>query len=611
MSEREQSHGLALLGGIGLLLALAALWSQALPEHTPSPSARPQQTPLAPRLTPSPASAPAPHAELPSPSPSPSPSRTPAPVLLGNTRGRAAIELMGPSGPPVKTWVEGKVLDPSGAPLAGAQVWLESSSEEVLVQGETAPDGSFSLETTYEADQIPRSAPRKVVARRELAGGVARAEQWIRVPGPTRQLELKAQLGFDLELRFPFAIRSEVILGGRPGPVRKLPARRSAPLRQLPGEPEGELWVAVVGVDASGGWWAGQRQGRLGDQAEPHWEIPLAPLAKVAVTVRGPAGAPSPAKLVAQPLEGNRFRESTLQRSGQVLDFEEEEEEGPELPEFGTETKGGRGTLSLTPGPWRVSAFGPPGTAPAHVRIEVSAGRAGDRELALKLGVGLTCEFELPVGAREGELAVHGPAGAYLEDLGEGRWRVAGLTERAHVEVYLLHSEATPDDEELEEGAAPLDEPAPTSCAQVKLTPGAREKLALVRTASLRVLLPQTEGDEDWVVTVEDAATSRQPHSIVWDLEDDPLTPSGPWVTDDSPRDQAWLQDRQGGMTFTNFERVPGSRTRSSDVEGEAILLQDLFPGAVRITATGPGGFETSRTLELVAGERTILDLTK
>lgn len=520
---------------------------------------------------------------------------------------------MGPSGPPVPTWVEGRVLGPEGRPLGGAEVWLESANEQVLARGETKPDGSFALETSYEADQIPRRVPHKVVARRALGRGVARAEQWIRIPGATRQLELRAWIGFDLQLRFPFAIRSEVLLGAGSAPVRKLAARDSAPTRLLPALVEGEVWVAVIGVDASDAWWAGLRQGRVGDQAELRWEVPLRPLAKLTVQVTGPEGLASPAKLVVAPLAGNRFGESSLQRSSQVLDFAEDDaeedaaEEEPPLPSFGVDAKG---VLSLPPGPWRVSAFGPPGTQPTHLEVEVGA---EDRQLPLKLEAGLAAEFELPAGLSEGEVAIHGPAGAYLEEVGESRWRVAGLAAQSRVEVYLLHSEAAPEDgdENGEDQGAPLDEPAPTSCALLRLKPGARERLALVRTASLRVLLPDVEGEEAWEVTVEDAATSGQAHSLGWDLEEDPMTPSGPWVTDDSPQEQVWLEPREGAMTITSFERVPGARARSSDIEDEAILLQDLFPGPVRVTATGPGGFTTTRTLRLVAGEQATLDLAR
>ena len=603
MSESEQSHGVALVVGIGALLALAALWAQALPDLQ-APGA-----PYSPRAVELPAQPPV-ALEVASPSAAPRAALTPSPAppsLLGSTRGRAALELAGPGGPPVQAWIEGKVFDPEGRPLAGAEVRLESSSEDVVVRGQTQADGSFSLETSYDPDQIPRAVAHKLVARRAYEGGVAQAEQWVRVPGATRGLELKARLGFDLLLRFPFSIRSEVILGGGPGEVRKLTARAPAPTREVPGLSAGEVWVAVVGVDPSGGWWAGLTQGRVGGQAQLLWDVPLEPFASLEVSVTGPRGTPSPVKLVVVPLEGNRFRDSSLQRHGQGLDFEEADEEGPDLPEFGVPGKSGTSRLSLPPGPWRISAYGPPGTRPAHAEVTLGAGRAGDRELALQLGVGLACEFELPRGLNEGEVAVHGPAGAYLKDLGEGRWRVAGLAPEDRVEVYLLHSEA--EQEGAGEDEAPLDEPAPTTCALLRLEPGGRGKLSLVRTATLRVLLPEEEGAEAWEVKVEDVATSSQTHSLFWDLDEDPLTPSGPGVTDDSPREQAWMADLEGALTFTTFERVVGRRVRSGEIEADVISLPDLFPGPIRVTATGPGGFSTTQTLELTLGETTTLDL--
>lgn len=623
MSERAQFHGLALVGGVGLLLALAALFSGALSERGPVRArgvAQLEGAPTEPQREPEPGPAaetdPATETDPGEPAATPSPSAPPRQPLLGNTRGRAAIELMGPGGPPVPVWIEGRVLDPEGRPLAGAEVWVESSGEEVLVRGQTEADGSFSLQASYEADALPRQAQHKVVARRSLAGGTARAELWIRIPGATRALELKAWIGFDLELRFPFAIRSEVLLGGRvPGEVSKLPARTSAPTRQLPTLVEGELWVAVLGVDPSGGWWVAQSQGRVGPGAPPHWDLALDPLAGLQVSVTGPSGAASPAKLVLEPLPGNRFRESSLWRSSGVLDFaddEPDEEEGPAVPDFGRATQLGRLGLSLPPGPWRVSAFGPPGTRPAQAEIELGSGAATKRDLALKLAPGLACEFELPAGVEEGEVAVHAPAGAYLEELGPSRWRVGGLAPAARVEVYLLYSEAPAEGLEPEaEDEAPLDEPGPTSCASLRLAPGARGRLALARTGSLSVLVPDSEATqgEVWEVVVEDAGTSPQPHAIAWELGEDPLTPSGPWVTDDTPREQAWLEDRRGGMTFTNFERIVGARVRSSDIEDEAILLQDLFPGPLQVTVTGPGGFSATRSLRLAAGERAILDL--
>jgi len=613
MSEREQSHGLVLVGGIGVLLALAAIWSQALPDLQAPYLPNPPGAIEVPEPTPGALEAPTP-GRIPEASPEAeaSPRSEGAPSMLGNTRGRAALELMGPSGAPIKAWVEGKVLDPEGLPLAGAKVWLETSGEEIVARGETRGDGSFSLETTYPPNLISGTTPRKVVARRDYQGGLAQAEQWVRIPGATRDLELRSRIGFDLELRFPFSIRSEVILGGGPGQSRKLPARLASPTRKVPGLAPGELWVAVVGIDPSGGWWAGRAEGRLGGEALTQWEVPLEPLSRLEVKVSNPEGTSSPFKLVVVPLEGNRFRESSLQRHGRGLDFAEGDEEGPDLPEFGVEGTKGKISVSLPPGPWRVSAFGPVGTRPAHAEVKVGAGRAGDQAIGLELGQGLACEFELPAGVSEGELAVHAPAGAYLVDLDEGRWRVAGIGEGDRVEVFLLHSEAASEEEGSEEGGeAPLDEPAPTSCARLRLAPGARERLVMARSATLRVLLPKDDEAGEWSVTIEDSATSAQVYSLHWDLEEDPLTPSGLLDEDDSPREQAWLADTQGAMTFCQFERVVGQRVRSSDVEDDAISVGDLFPGPVRVKTTGPGGLSSTHTLQLVAGETATLDLSR
>lgn len=609
--------GVALLAAIVLVLAMAALWARAVPEgRTLNQPAAPTLGAPAPAA---PASVPPAYDYRPDPAevaatPSPTPGEEGRSSFLGSTRGQAALDLLGPNGtlaPKVTVWVSGTVLGPDERPLGGAEVLLRAG-EEVLARGEAEPDGSFSLEVSYQPSGLPGIAvTRELVARRAYQGGFARAHTWVRLGGKTRGLKLQARVGFDLELQFPFSIRSEVLLGRKNEVAEKLSMRLAAPVRKLEGLAPGPLWIAVLGVDNADGWWAAKLRGKVGEGLSSKWEVALEPLAEIDVRVLGVDGQKTAAKLVFKPGINNRFRESSLQRWSQgTLSFEEDEEEGPALPDFGLLSPRGRTKLRLPPGPWSVWAYGPPGTSPSSFEFEVGVGRKGDRLLPMQLEPGKACEFDLPAGITEGEIAVHAPSGAYLEDLGEGRWRVGGLAASDAAEVFLLHAEALPESSD-EEGEGPLAEDStPTHCARLRLKPGAHERLSLVRTATLRVLLPKDAGDEDeWEVSLQDAGVGTSPYSLCWDLEDAYPLEGSDLMRNKGDREQSWLEDQRGAMTMTNFERMPGRRVRSLDIDEGVIRFADLYPGPLRLEIKGPGGLSSTRSVKLVPGEERSLQL--
>ncbi|MBL4850160.1 MAG: hypothetical protein JKY65_31925 [Planctomycetes bacterium] len=264
------------------------------------------------------------------------------------------------------------------------------------------------------------------------------------------------------------------------------------------------------------------------------------------------------------------------------------------MPDLGAATDAaGLKELRLPPGAWRIWAYGSPGTAPTSGLVKIGVGGGAGVDLALRLGVEASLEFEVPVAAEDGEVAVFGPRGAYLKAIGPKRYRIGGLGPKDRAEVYLLCRDGE-------------DEEAVNLCGRLVLTPGRRKMLELVKCATLRAR-PLTGAGSGVEVRARDLGTARGEgrYSLSWALDDfESLTES--LMGEEEP--QVWLRE-QTKSYFAAFDRAPGRAHRVLSMDEGAFVLRDLFPGHVDLEFLGSEGLNSSQGVELTPGEERVVEL--